>query len=50
MDNILKYNQKIRTASVMLSDRIGMIPPKQPILVGMILPVYELAGGRRVRI
>jgi hypothetical protein len=50
IDNILKCNQKIKTAGAMLSNRIGRIPPKQPILVGMILPIYELAGGKKVRI
>jgi len=45
---VVTPDRKIRTAGAMLSDRIGMIPPKQPISVGMILPVFELAAGRRV--
>jgi hypothetical protein len=40
---------KIRTAGAMLSDYIGMIPPKQTISIGMILPILELAGGKRAR-
>ena len=50
IDNILKSNQKCRTSGVMLKDRIGMIPLKRLILIGMILPIHALAGGRRVKI
>ena len=36
---------KIRTAGEMLSDRVGMIPPKDPFSIGMILPILWV--GRR---